>query len=255
MSVNAITFCSLINREVFKSGDLSDLARADLEAYFKAIKQRFDSGDQFPYDLEELVPTVFALKHKAVEAISGFNQGTDFISSPERVIGNNPNPKIIYRLAPSLFEFLVASKSKPIFDIYHRVFHTATSTALPKTFSEALQLAADQARRLEQAQPKVEYYDRLIGSQDTFTGEEAAKVLRTSVRKLFEFLRSRGILTVTNLPMQLFIDRDFMRVQPTPYKDFLGRDRVSIKTLFTQPGLLYVRGLLDDSDRKLAKAA
>ncbi len=253
---NSIMFSSLINREVFKSGDLSDLNRADLEHYFKSIKLRFDCGDHFPYDLMELVPTVFARKDNAVETLErGFAQGVDFVSSAERRNDNNPNPKVIYRLAPSTFEFMVASKSKPIFDIYHRIFHAATGQSLPKSFSEALQLAADQARLLEQAQPKVDYFDRLMGSHDTFDGDETAKLLRTSRNRLYKLLRERGVITASNLPMQFYIDKDYMRVQPCEYKDIFGRDRISTKTVFTQEGILYVRGIIDSVQHKALKKA
>lgn len=36
------------------------------------------------------------------------------------------------------------------------------SPTIPKSFSEALQLAADQAKALELARPKVEYFDRVV---------------------------------------------------------------------------------------------
>lgn len=35
------------------------------------------------------------------------------------------------------------------------------SPSIPKTFAEALQLAADQAKQLEVAAPKVEYFDKV----------------------------------------------------------------------------------------------
>lgn len=122
---------------------------------------------------------------------------------------------------------------------------------IPQTLSEALQLAADQARQIEQQTqqievmtPKADYYDQIMGSEDLLDGEQAAKVLRMPRRGLYEFLRSYGVLTKSNMPMQLYIDRDYMRVKQTPYKDMLGTAKVSLKVVFTQKGLLYIQGML-----------
>jgi hypothetical protein len=43
-----------------------------------------------------------------------------------------------------------------------------------------------------------------------------------------------------------------MRVQLTTYEDVYGREQISQKTVITQPGLLYVRGLLDTLERSRA---
>ena len=124
--------------------------------------------------------------------------------------------------------------------------------AVPRSFADALQLAADQARQLEAMQPKAEYFDRLMGTHGTVDLETAAKTLRTSRPKLIAFLQDRGILTRKCLPAQTYIDRDYMRVQLTTYEDVYGREQISQKTVITQPGLLYVRGLLDTLERSRA---
>jgi len=126
------------------------------------------------------------------------------------------------------------------------------SFVMPRSFADALQLAADQARQLEAMQPKAEYYDRLMGTHGTVDLETAAKTLRTSRPKLIAFLQDRGILTRKCLPTQTYIDRDYMRVQLTTYEDVYGREQISQKTVITQPGLLYVRGLLDTLERSRA---
>lgn len=122
---------------------------------------------------------------------------------------------------------------------------------IPKTLSEALQLAADQAKQIEvqNAQievmaPKAEYYDQLLGANEVFDGEQTAKILRTSRNSLYTFLKQRGIITKSNLPMQLYVDKDYMRVKQTPYNDVFGNPKLSLKIVFTQNGIKYVRGLL-----------
>jgi phage antirepressor YoqD-like protein len=125
---------------------------------------------------------------------------------------------------------------------------------VPQSMADALQLAADYARRLEITEPKAEYYDRLMGSFDVITMEAAAKTLRTSRIKLMALLRNRGILTQSNLPAQTYIDRDYMRVVMTPYEDDFGRQRISEKTVLTQIGLEYVRTLVDSLELQRKQA-
>lgn len=123
----------------------------------------------------------------------------------------------------------------------------------PRTFAEALRLAADQQELIEAQQnkiqalePKAEYHDRLLGAAEVVDMEQAAKLLRTSRNRLFVFLREREILTKgSNLPRQEYIDKDMLRVQQTPYTDFWGNPKISLKTVFTQRGLAYIRGLVD----------
>jgi phage regulator Rha-like protein len=83
-------------------------------------------------------------------------------------------------------------------------------SALPKSFAEALRLAADQAEALEQAQsqlaitaPKAEIYDAFIDSAGLYTIKEAAEMLNLpdfGGRELFRLLRLEEIFTQTNKP-------------------------------------------------------
>lgn len=120
---------------------------------------------------------------------------------------------------------------------------------LPQSFSEALQLAADQAKQIEVMTPKADYYDRLIGTHETRDGEYVAKLLRTSVQKLYKLLRERGILTKSNLPIQVYIDKDYMRIHQEPYER-LGINFISSKVVFTQQGIQYVRSVVDQVFRQ-----
>jgi phage antirepressor YoqD-like protein len=69
----------------------------------------------------------------------------------------------------------------------------SSSVRLPASFSEALQLAADQAKQLEEQAPKIEIYEKLADRTDCVTTTELAKKLGTSAIKLNEFLRERKI--------------------------------------------------------------
>ncbi len=128
-----------------------------------------------------------------------------------------------------------------------------TQFRIPKTLSEALQLAADQAKQIEYQNeqievmtPKAEYYDQLIGSDELCDGEMAAKTLRTSRNRLYTFLKQRGVITKSNLPMQLYIDKDYMRIKNTPYNDVFGNPKMSCKIMFTQKGIQYIRMMFNE---------
>jgi prophage antirepressor-like protein len=123
---------------------------------------------------------------------------------------------------------------------------------LPQSFADALQLAADQARRIEQqerelldAQPKVAFYDQVAGSKDAIDMKNAAKVLDIGMgrTRLFAFLRESGVLMNDNTPYQEYIDRGYFRVIEQKYTKPDGETHINLKTLVYQRGLDYIRRL------------
>jgi anti-repressor protein len=123
---------------------------------------------------------------------------------------------------------------------------------VPTTLADALQLAADQARRIDAQtaqiavmEPKADFHDRVTQSQDLLTIREVAKLLRTGERRMFGFLRREGLLMASNLPYQQFMNRGLFRLVETPWTDQFGRERISVKTCVTQKGLAFIQGLQD----------
>jgi phage regulator Rha-like protein len=64
---------------------------------------------------------------------------------------------------------------------------------IPKTFSEAMQLAADQAKQLEIQAPKVAVYEMLADRKCDVSTTIVAKELGTTAIKLNKFLRESGV--------------------------------------------------------------
>lgn len=119
----------------------------------------------------------------------------------------------------------------------------------PRSFAEALQLAADQARKMEELEkerqqllPKAEFFDAVTDSKSAFSIGEVAKVLDMGIgqNKLFAFLRDRGILQPDNTPYQRYIDQGYFRVIEQKYQ-VNGETRINIKTLVFQKGVDYIR--------------
>ena len=95
----------------------------------------------------------------------------------------------------------------------------ARQPAIPRTYAEALQLAADQARQIEQqtlqieaAKPAVEFHERVAVAEDGHAIDEAAKILRVGPNKLRKWMRQVGILRADGLPAAEMMNRGYFRV-------------------------------------------
>lgn len=80
--------------------------------------------------------------------------------------------------------------------------------AIPQTYAEALQLAADQAKQLEEAKPKLEYHDKVLATENGITTTEIASELGMTANKLNKLLEAmkvqrkigrRWVLTAVNI--------------------------------------------------------
>ena len=128
--------------------------------------------------------------------------------------------------------------------------------SIPQTYSEALLLASNQAKQieeqskqLEEQKPKVEFFDQVTDSKDAVDMKECAKILNMGIgrNRLFEFLRSRGILDRKNLPYQIFIDKGYFRTVETSYTKADGTNCINIKTVVYQKGMDYIRRTYNES--------
>lgn len=124
---------------------------------------------------------------------------------------------------------------------------------LPQTLSEALQMAADQAKQIEMLEkqnqeliPKAEFFDAVTDSKTAISIGETAKVLDAGIgqNKLFAFLRDNNILKSDNTPYQRYIDMGYFRVIEQKY-EVHGEIKISIKTLVFQKGIDFIRRLLN----------
>jgi phage antirepressor YoqD-like protein len=91
---------------------------------------------------------------------------------------------------------------------------------LPQSFSEALQLAADQAKQLELQAPKVELADKCIRSSKNMSITDAGKHLGVRQKDMFEIMRDNQYLTVKRLPTQKALDRKVLTLKTNVDKNF-----------------------------------
>jgi len=113
--------------------------------------------------------------------------------------------------------------------------------------AELSELRAEKERLESQAaedKPKIEVYEQCMSAQNAIPMQEVAAVLNLpglGRNKLFEKLRSLGILDNGNLPYRQFLDAGYFRVIEIPYTNGRGDRRVSLKTLVLPIGLNYIR--------------
>ncbi|WRQ13064.1 Rha family regulatory protein [Vibrio phage vB_VpM-pA2SJ1] len=74
-----------------------------------------------------------------------------------------------------------------------RELENKNAQQIPQTYSEALQLAANQAKLIEQQRLKVEYHDKVISSSGSLRTTEIAAELGVSANKLNKLLRDMGV--------------------------------------------------------------
>lgn len=143
---------------------------------------------------------------------------------------------------------------------------------IPQSFSEALQLAADQAKQIEEQQqqiaqkdakiakiqPKADFADAAFEVEGKVDIGMSAKILNLGFGRntLFDKLRKAGVFFANrNEPKQRFIDAGYFEMK----EKFIERDNhpgfVVTKVLVTQKGLAYINHLFggNPSDGKLIK--
>ncbi|MPW31931.1 DNA-binding protein [Agarivorans sp. B2Z047] len=123
--------------------------------------------------------------------------------------------------------------------------------ATPKSFPEALRLAAEQAERVEalekQAQenaPKVAFAEQVEVAPDAISVAQAAKILGTGQRRLFSKLRELKWVTRRNEPYQDKIEAGLLDVKLGSWQHPDHGLKQSVTALITGKGLSKLQLLL-----------
>ena len=125
----------------------------------------------------------------------------------------------------------------------------------PQTFAEALKLAyeqqlviEEQKQKLIEAEPKVEFYDTVTGSDTTIDLGQAAKVLNykgLGRNKLFQYLRDKDILMSGNTPYQKYVDAGYFRLIETTWNMPNNDSMIYLKTVVYQKGLDFLSKVIE----------
>ena len=116
----------------------------EIKAYFEEVLRMSRDSEEFPVNLDDVWPLVYAEKGKAVRALKTnelFVKDVDYILLAQngKQVENNGkqdnswggNNQITYMLSVPCLEFFIARRVRPVFEVYRQVFHKVASGELP----------------------------------------------------------------------------------------------------------------------------
>ena len=110
------------------------------------------------------------------------------------------------------------------------------SPVIPQNFADALQLAADQARQLELAKPKISHYDNVVERAGLLNATQVAQKVRLSAVAMNKVLDELGVYNKavkrSRVFQQWFIDKGLGEVKQT--------DQGFSQALFTKRGEAWI---------------
>ena len=195
------------------------------------------------------------IEHSDVSTMLRSVDEDEKVTNIVRTLGGNQ--KAWFLTESGLYEVLMLSR-KPIAKDFKkevkRILHEVRTTGgytVPKTFGEALQLAAtqqvlieQQQRQIEEQKPKAEYYDKICDATNLTEIGTIGKNLGIGDKKFFDVLRNDKIIYkkcdsdgVTYYVAYYGYEKYFGSVQ-TPFgKD--GKNLVRNKLMFNQQGVIW----------------
>ncbi|EON13423.1 MULTISPECIES: phage antirepressor KilAC domain-containing protein [Pandoraea] len=151
----------------------------------------------------------------------------------EYLIGKRDSFVIVAQLSPEFCARLV--------DRWQELEARAAAPQVPRTFVEALRLAANQAELLEQQRPAVEFAQAVRNTADAVSVGDFARALGYGQNTFFRMLRSDHLLMEGNLPYQTYIDRGYFRVIESVWRDSAQEVHPTFKTLITGKGQVFLQ--------------
>lgn len=126
---------------------------------------------------------------------------------------------------------------------------------IPRTYSEALQLAADQAKELEEKQklleeqaPKVDYYNNIVDRGKSLSFRDTSKLLGYKETAFIFFLLENGYVYRDRknklMPIAEYVGKYF------EVKEFVRGEHNGVQTLITQQGREHFYRLIENLKKK-----
>ena len=128
--------------------------------------------------------------------------------------------------------------------------------SLPQNYEEALEHLLVQVKENKkliaenkEMQPKADFYDAVVQSEDTIDVGQVAKVLAIKGygrNNLFKLLREQKVLMHNNQPYQKYIDCGYFKQIETQWYDRKAEiTHIGLKTVVYQKGLDFIRNLIE----------
>lgn len=178
-------------------------------------------------------PSLDDLKNVGVELVSGVYVDVD-------VRGYVQYFKLDRKHTECLLTGYSATARMKVIDRWHEL-ELNQKPKIPQTYAEALQLAADQAKQLELAAPKVAFVDNLVERKNLMTATQVAEKHKMSAVKLNRILDEIGGVYSKSVKrsrvfIQSFIDKGYGELKQT--------EQGYSQALFTPAGEVYINQLL-----------
>lgn len=181
-----------------------------------------------------------------------FTEGRDFVCSPvqasKRRGGHNA---LDYHISIDMGKELAMvernSKGKEARTYFIACEKRALSIPPELQIAHALVLATKMIEQkdamIAEMAPKAEFFDAVTGSPTAVSMAVAAKTLNMGLgrNRIFELLRSKGILDKNNIPLQRYCDSGYFRVIESPFKKPDGTVCISFSTVVYQKGMDFIR--------------
>lgn len=122
-----------------------------------------------------------------------------------------------------------------------------TKFPIPKTYGEALQLAADRQVQLEKQKPKIDYYNSQMRNPGLMTTTEIAKDYGWSAQQLNKELHKFHVIFKQGkhwVIYQKFADKGYTQYEPFPYEKGNGIQGMKNNLKWTQRGKKFIYDLL-----------
>ena len=217
--------------------------------YFNAVLKLAKASAKYPVNLDEVWMLVYTRRDSAIDALKrDFIENDDYLpvrNSPKRSEGGRfaGGDKMDYLLTVSCLEYFIARKVRPVFEVYRKVFHKATTFQLPN-FSDPAEAARAWAQQYEEKKelkyknvqleqerqenkPKVEFAECIMKSSDCISVGDMANILNQNNLfgkgkiSFYRWLRYNGYLIQRgiryNHPSQKSMKNNLMRLVEVPY--------------------------------------
>jgi len=137
---------------------------------------------------------------------------------------NNKTSVYIFTAETKRDSYIVVAQLSPEFtarlvDRWQELESERNQPSIPRTYAEALQLAADQAllieqqeKQIEAAKPAVEFHERVAVAEDALPIDDAAKIFQVGPIKFRRWMREIGVLRLDGLPSAEMMDRKYFKV-------------------------------------------
>ncbi|MCG5255819.1 phage antirepressor KilAC domain-containing protein [Acinetobacter pittii] len=187
--------------------------RSNSEHHLMSSKELLELINQVRHSVGEPLLRLNSFNVKIEDELDGENY-------TKNVVQNfNNTESIVFQLTLDQCMLIGMRESKAVRKNVLAALKQKQTPLLPQSFSEALQLAADQARKIEEDKPKVDYYEKIVVRDTLLNATQVAQKIGLSaiaLNKLLDSLKvySHGVKRA-RVFQQWFIDKGFGELKQT----------------------------------------